>query len=73
MRIEVEHNQEEPMHAGEIEYEYNEGAASAPQPEPREEAVREASARLALLRKRHGSAAVAEALRRAMVCKAEES
>ena len=71
MRIEVEHNQEETMHAGEIEY--NEGAASAPQPEPREEAVREASARLALLRKRHGSAAVAEALRRAMVCKAEES
>ena len=54
------------MHEGETEYEFNEGAI-CPKPEPREDAVREVSSRLALLRKTHGSAAVAEALRRAMV------
>ena len=54
------------MREGEIEYEFDEGVICR-NGEPREDMVKEVSSRLALLRKTHGSAAVAEALRRAMV------
>jgi len=55
------------MHEGEIEYEFNEGAANRATQKPSEEVVQEVASRLALLRNTYGQAAATEAIKRATV------